>query len=160
MNKWIQWSYRIQRSAHKNQLHFLEFPLWFSGLQTQLVSMRLQVWSLASLTRWRIWHCSELWCRMQMWLGSFVAVAMVQASNCSSNSTPGLGTSMWCSRGPKKQEKYVYLSVAFLYMNNALSKKEIKKTILFSVSSEWIKYLGINLTKEKDLYTEHCKIPM
>ena len=37
-------------------------------------TMRLQVWSLASLSRLSIWHCSELWCRLQTWLRSGVAV--------------------------------------------------------------------------------------
>ena len=31
-----------------------------------LVSMRMCVLSLASLSRLRIWHCSELWCGLQM----------------------------------------------------------------------------------------------
>ena len=43
----------------------------------QLVPMRLQVRSLASLSGLRIWHCHELWCRSKMWLGSGVAVALV-----------------------------------------------------------------------------------
>ena len=30
--------------------------------------MRMQVHSLASLTALRIWHCCELWCRLQIWL--------------------------------------------------------------------------------------------
>ena len=38
-----------------------EFPLW-------LVYMRMQVPSLASLSRLRIQRCCELWCRVQMWL--------------------------------------------------------------------------------------------
>ena len=43
-------------------------------------------------------------------------------------------------------------------MNNEQSKKEIKKTIPFIVSSKRIKYLGINLTKQvKDLYSEIYK---
>ena len=33
-----------------------EFPLWLSGLRTRLVSIRMQIWSLASLGRLRIWH--------------------------------------------------------------------------------------------------------
>ena len=45
-------------------------------------------------------------------------------------------------------------SVAFLYMNNKLSEREIKKTIPLTISSKRIKYLGINLNKEvKDLYS-------
>ena len=43
-----------------------EFPLWLSELQTPLVSMRMQVWSLASLSGLRILCCRVLgvvsWC--------------------------------------------------------------------------------------------------
>ena len=42
-----------------------------------LVSMRMQVPSLAPLSGLRIWHCYELWRRSQMQLGSHVAVAVV-----------------------------------------------------------------------------------
>ena len=48
--------------------------------------------------------------------------------------------------------------VAFLYTNNELAEKEIRKTIPFTIASKRIKYLGINLTKEvKDLYLENYK---
>ena len=41
---------------------------------------------------------------------------------------------------------------AFLYINNELSEREIKKTILFAITSKRIKYLGMNLPKKvKDL---------
>ena len=53
-----------------------EFPLWLSGLRTWLVSMRMWVWSLASLSGLRIWHCHKLWCRWQTWLRSCFAVAV------------------------------------------------------------------------------------
>ena len=42
-----------------------------------LGTMRLQVQSLASLSGLRIQHCHELWCTLQMWLTSHVAVAVV-----------------------------------------------------------------------------------
>lgn len=43
----------------------------------------------------------------------------------------------------------------FSYVNNKLSEEEITKTIPFTIASQRIKYLGINLTKEvKDLYIE------
>ena len=49
-------------------------------------------------------------------------------------------------------------SVAFLYANNKLTEREIKKTIPFTIASKRIKYLGINLTKDvKYLYLEYCK---
>ena len=38
-------------------------------------------------------------------------------------------------------------SVAFLYTNNEISEKEIKKTIPFTIASKRKKYLGTNLTK-------------
>ena len=47
-------------------------------------------------------------------------------------------------------------SVVFLYTNNELSEKEIKKAILFIIAPKRIKYLGISQTKEiKDLYLEN-----
>ena len=48
--------------------------------------------------------------------------------------------------------------MAFLYTNNKLSEREIKKTVSFTISSEGIKYFRINVTKKaKDLYTENYK---
>ena len=52
-------------------------------------------------------------------------------------------------------------TVAFLYINNTLSEREIKKTIPFKIASKRIKWLEINLTKEvKDLNTENHKALM
>ena len=51
--------------------------------------------------------------------------------------------------------------MVFLYTNNELAEREIKKTISFTIESKRIKYQGINLTKEvKDLYSENCKTLM
>ena len=48
--------------------------------------------------------------------------------------------------------------MAFLYTNNEPTEREIRKTTLFTIASERIKYLGINVTKEvKDLYSENYK---
>ena len=38
---------------------------------------------------------------------------------------------------------------AFLYTNNEKSEREIKKSIPFTIATKRIKYLGINLRKEK-----------
>ena len=43
---------------------------------------------MASLSGLKIWCCHELWCRSQTKLGSDVAVAVVYAVICSSDSTP------------------------------------------------------------------------
>ena len=46
-------------------------------------------------------------------------------------------------------------------MNNEKSEREIKESILSSISTKRIKYLGINLPKEtKALYTENYKTLM
>ena len=52
-------------------------------------------------------------------------------------------------------------SIVFLYTNNELSEREIKKTIPFKIASKGIKYWEIRLTKEgKDMYTKNCKTLM
>ena len=52
-------------------------------------------------------------------------------------------------------------SLAFLYTNDEKSKSEIKKTLPFTIATKRIKYLGINLPKEKkDLYAENYKTLM
>ena len=91
----------------------LEFPLWLSRLQTWLVSTRMRIWSLASLSGLRVQHFCELWRRLQTWLGSCVAVAVAVAGSCSSHPTPNLGTSICHRCDPKKlktnkQTKVVY----------------------------------------------------
>ena len=40
-------------------------------------------------------------------------------------------------------------SLAFLYTNNENSEREIKESIPFTIATKRIKYLGINLPKEK-----------
>ena len=52
-------------------------------------------------------------------------------------------------------------SLAFLYTNNDKIEREIKETISFTIATKRIKYLGINLPKErKELYTENYKMLM
>ena len=58
------------------KFHHGEFPLWFRGFWTQLVSMRMRVRSLALLSGLRIWHCHELWCKLQTQLGSWGPVLL------------------------------------------------------------------------------------
>ena len=48
--------------------------MWLSELRTWLMSLRMQVWSLALITGLRIWYCYKLKCRLQMQLGSCTAV--------------------------------------------------------------------------------------
>ena len=47
-------------------------------------------------------------------------------------------------------------SLAFLYTNDGKSEREFNETLLFTIATKRIKYLGINLPEEtKDLYTEN-----
>ena len=73
--------------------------------QILLGTMRLWVRSVALLNGLRIWRCYKLWCRLQIWLRSHVAVAVTQASSCSSDLTSSLGTSICHGYDPKKQKK-------------------------------------------------------
>ena len=61
--------------------------------------------SIHEVSGLRIQHCHELWCRLQMRLGSRVAVVLMQAEGYSSDWTPSLGTSLCHRCGPKKDKK-------------------------------------------------------
>ena len=51
--------------------------------------------------------------------------------------------------------------MVFLYTNNERSEREIREAIPFTIASERIKYLGVNIPKEtKDLYSENYKTLM
>ena len=55
----------------------------------------------------------------------------------------------------------VQQSLAFLYLNDEKSEREIKETLPFTIATKRIKYLEINLPKEtKDLYAENYKTLM
>ena len=52
-------------------------------------------------------------------------------------------------------------SLAFLYINDEKSEREIKETLAFTTATKRIKSLGINLPKEtKDLYAENYETLM
>ena len=55
---------------------------------------------------------------------------------------------------------YTQKSIAFLHINSERSEREIRETIPFTKASKRIKYLGINLSKETNLYFENCKALM
>ena len=67
--------------------------------------MRLWVWFLAFLSGLRIRCCHELWCRLQTWLGSGIAVAVAVAGGYSSDLTPSLGISICQGWGPKQKKR-------------------------------------------------------
>ena len=75
-------------------------PVWLSGNVIWLVSMRMQVQSLALLWGLRIWHCHS-----HTRLGSGIAAAVVQAGSYNSHLTPSLGASICYGCGPGKKKK-------------------------------------------------------
>ena len=70
-----------------------------------LGSMRTRAQSLALLSGLRMWHCRELWCRLQTWMGSDFAVAVAQAGSYSSDSAASLRASICWRAAPKRQKK-------------------------------------------------------
>ena len=62
-----------------------ELLSWLSGWRIRLGAMGLRVRSLASLSGLRIRRCRDLWCGLQMWLGSCVAVALAWDGGYSSD---------------------------------------------------------------------------
>ena len=54
-----------------------------------------------------------------------------------------------------------YKLVSFLYTNNKVTEREIKKTVIFIITPKRKKYLGINLTTGiGDLHSESYKTLM
>ena len=86
--------------------HPLRVPFVAQWVKIQLVSMRMQVRLLASLSGLRIWHCCKLRCSLKMQFRSRVALTV--ASRCSSDLTPILGTSI-CHRCSPKENKIIII---------------------------------------------------
>ena len=85
---------QLSRSSHRG------------SMEKNLISIDEDTGSIPGFTQWvkdLLWR--EQWCRLQMWPGSGVAMAVVQSSSYSSDLTPGLGTSVCCACGPKETEK-------------------------------------------------------
>ena len=71
--------------------------------------MRMCVQSLAPLSELRIQRCHKLQCRSQLRLESGIAVAVAEASNCSSHSTPSPGISICHGCSHKKDNNNKFL---------------------------------------------------
>ena len=78
-------------------------------------TMRLQVRSLALLSRLRIWHCHELWYRFQMWLGSDVAVAVAPIRSLAWESPYATGVALKSEKKKKKEkDECCYLGMSYI----------------------------------------------
>ena len=76
--KLIRWAQLKGRIFHSTKDMIKKMGSSHCGLVVvnRLVSMRMRVRFLASLSGLKIWHCHELWCRSQTWPGSGAAVAV------------------------------------------------------------------------------------
>ena len=151
----------------------LGFPVIAQQKRIQLGSVRSWVRSLASLIGLRIRHCHELWCRSQTQLKSGVAVAVVQAGSCSSNSTPSLGTSRCPKCGPKNMMLAIVFFVDILFqieeasemqgfgfkkIENCCPRKTQFKTILFVTLLLFLFLAHSSLCRWVPLYQTACLI--
>ena len=102
-------------------------PFISQWLPKPTISMSLWARSLALLSGLRIQHCHELCCRLQTWLGSGIAVAVVQAGSCSFYSAPSPGTSICCGCSPKKQKIKIKIKIKKKGrgVNRHLSKEDV-----------------------------------
>ena len=75
---WVPQQWTIPNDVHIKKAHEA-VPVLEQWKWIPVGTMNFQVWSLASFSGLRIWHCHELSCRLQTWLGSGVAVAVALA---------------------------------------------------------------------------------
>ena len=96
-------------------------PIVAQWKQIRLVSMRMQVQSLALLSGLGILCCCELWCKSHTQARSCFAVAVPLAGSYSSYLTPSLGISISLSVAKKNKIKWKTWSVIRL----TIAKKHI-----------------------------------
>ena len=104
------WKIYLERNTYTENFHSKKYPIGFPFMaqwkQIWWASVRKQVWPLASLSRLRIWHGHELWCRSQMQLGSGIAVAVAWASGYSPIRPLACKLPYAVGVAPKRQKNY------------------------------------------------------
>ena len=94
-------SCEVLRPSVSSKISLQGVPAVAQWKRIRRVATRTWVPSLASFSGLRTQCCCELWCRSQTRLGSCIAVAVVKAGSCSSDSTPSLETSIGSGCSPK-----------------------------------------------------------
>ena len=93
----------IFKTKNKLKINQEASPTWHSRNESWLGTMRLRVRSLAFLSGLRIRHCHELWCMLQMPLGSHVAISVGRWLRLQLDPWPG--NCHMLGEQPKKQQK-------------------------------------------------------
>ena len=74
------------------------------SVEVNLTSIHEDTGSIPGPVQWvEEWHCCELWCRLQTWLGSHVTVAVAEPGGYSSDLIPSL--ELPCAMGAALKSK-------------------------------------------------------
>ena len=127
--------------------HFLKLfcvgvPIVAQQKWTRLISLRICFQYLPLISGLRMQHYCELWYRLNMQLGSGVAVAEVQADICSSDSIPSLEIPYAMSVALKKQNK-TFLS--FITWSSCHPRHSIRLRIIHDIFFFWWLLFNFNM---------------
>ena len=101
----LQW-YLLYKAVERIKKDNVGIPV-VAHWVTNPTSTHEDVGSIPGLTQWvKDLLLHKLWCSSQTRLRSAVVVAVAVAGSCSSNLTPGLGTSICYGCGSKKKKRY------------------------------------------------------
>ena len=103
-----------ERSSFKIY-YILGVPVMVQQKWIWVVSMKMHVWSLASLSGSGIWHYPELWCSLQTWLRFRVAVAMAPIWPLAWELPYATGAALKSPKINKKIKFTIFLCVADIF---------------------------------------------
>ena len=100
--------------------------------RAQLVSMKMQVQSLALLSGLSIWHCHKLWCKSQTWLRSCIAVAVAHIQPLARELSYPAGLALKRKEKTKQKTWFDFLLlIVSCQFNSWVSQKNLKGTEKF-----------------------------
>ena len=131
----------------------IEVPAVAQQKQIRVASMRMWVWSLASLSGSGIWHCRELWCRLHTWLGAHVPVAVVWPAALAWIRPLAREPPSAAGVALEEKKKKITLFPEKKKQKLNMKKKQILKYImevLFQIRERWCssRFIGFNVTQK------------
>ena len=122
-----------------------------------MVSVRMRVWSLASLWGLRIQHCHKLQCRSKIWCCLSCGVG----PRCSSNSTPCPGNSICYRYGRKKERKKETLLAPWSWTSSLRKYEKINFSCLsFPVCGILLQQLEVTNRVPNRIDTQYQLLPV